>query len=97
MSVGRDLSIGYHDHSGDTVSLYLEESFTFRVLGAESAVVAWSPRLKFGAMFSNFAETTSIRLNGVLPEREAAAKRRSAPPATESERPKSSNRTGRNR
>ena len=37
------------------------------------AVAAWSPRLKFGAMFSNFVETTSIRLNGVLPEREAAA------------------------
>jgi len=36
-------------------------------------VVAWSPRLKFGAMFSNFTETTSIRLNGVLPKREAAA------------------------
>ncbi len=35
-------------------------------------VVAWSPRLKFGAMFSNFTETTSIRLNGVMPEREAA-------------------------
>jgi len=34
--------------------------------------VASSPRLKFGAMFSNFTETTSIRLNGVLPEREAA-------------------------
>jgi len=37
------------------------------------AVAAWSPRLKLGAMFSNFVETTSIRLNGVLPEREAAA------------------------
>jgi putative ABC transport system permease protein len=36
-------------------------------------LVAWSPRLKFGAMFSNFTETTSIRLNGVIPEREAAA------------------------
>lgn len=36
-------------------------------------VAAWSPRLKFGAMFSNFTETTSIRLNGILPEREAAA------------------------
>jgi putative ABC transport system permease protein len=44
-----------------------------RALGADAAVVAWSPRLKFGAMFSNFTETTSIRLNGVLPEREAAA------------------------
>jgi putative ABC transport system permease protein len=44
-----------------------------KALGADPAVVAWSPRLKFGAMFSNFTETTSIRLNGVLPEREVAA------------------------
>jgi putative ABC transport system permease protein len=36
-------------------------------------VEAVSPRLKFGAMFSNFTETTSIRLNGIVPEREAAA------------------------
>ena len=36
-------------------------------------VVASSPRLKFGAMFSNFNETTSIRLNGVIPEREMTA------------------------
>ncbi len=36
-------------------------------------VVAWSPRVKLGAMFSNFTETTSIRLNGVIPEREAIA------------------------
>jgi len=36
------------------------------------SVEAWSPRLKFGAMFSNFTETTSIRLNGVDPAREAA-------------------------
>lgn len=42
-------------------------------LAADPAVAAWSPRLKFGAMFSNFAETTTVRLNGVLPEREAAA------------------------
>ena len=44
-----------------------------KALAADPAVVAWSPRLKFGAMFSNFTETTSIRLNGVLPDREAAA------------------------
>ena len=44
-----------------------------KALAGIDAVVAWSPRLKFGAMFSNFTETTSIRLNGVLPEREAAA------------------------
>jgi putative ABC transport system permease protein len=46
---------------------------TDKALAGDPAVVAWSPRLKFGAMFSNFTETTSIRLNGVLPEREAAA------------------------
>jgi len=44
-----------------------------KALESMDTVVAWSPRLKFGAMFSNFTETTSIRLNGVLPEREAAA------------------------
>jgi putative ABC transport system permease protein len=35
------------------------------------AVEAWSPRVKFGAMFSNFTETTNIRLVGVDPEFEA--------------------------
>jgi putative ABC transport system permease protein len=33
-------------------------------------VEAYSPRVKFGGMFSNFTETTSIRLNGVYPEKE---------------------------
>lgn len=36
------------------------------------AVEAYSPRVKLGAMFSNFVETTSIRINGVDPQREAA-------------------------
>ncbi len=31
---------------------------------------AYSPRLKFAGMFSNFTETTPIRLNGVYPEKE---------------------------
>jgi putative ABC transport system permease protein len=35
-------------------------------------VESWSPRVKFAAMFSNFVETTSIRVNGVDPDREAA-------------------------
>lgn len=42
-----------------------------KVLEGESAVAAWSPRVKFGAMFSNFTETTSIRVNGIDPAREA--------------------------
>jgi putative ABC transport system permease protein len=41
-------------------------------LKANSNVLAYSHRVKFGAMFSNFAETTSIRVNGVDPAAEAA-------------------------
>jgi putative ABC transport system permease protein len=35
-------------------------------------VEAFSPRIKFGGMFSNFIETTNIRVNGVYPESEIA-------------------------
>ena len=42
------------------------------VLNGMDNVEAYSPRVKFGAMFSNFTETTNIRLNAVIPEREAA-------------------------
>jgi putative ABC transport system permease protein len=35
-------------------------------------VEAFSPRIKFGGMFSNFTETTNIRLSGVDPEKEIA-------------------------
>ena len=34
-------------------------------------IEAYSMRIKFGGMFSNFIETTNIRLNGVDPEQEA--------------------------
>ncbi|MBM2838614.1 MAG: hypothetical protein HW415_1239, partial [Deltaproteobacteria bacterium] len=40
------------------------------ILDTQSEVEAYSPRIKFGGGFSNFAETTNIRLNGVYPERE---------------------------
>jgi len=40
------------------------------VLGALPEIAAFSPRLKFGGMFSNFTETTNIRLNGIYPDRE---------------------------
>ena len=36
-------------------------------LKADPEVAAYSPRVKLGAMFSNFTENTSIRLNGVDP------------------------------
>lgn len=42
------------------------------VLAQVPSVEAWSPRIKFGAMFSNFQETTNIRLNAVEPKREIA-------------------------
>jgi uncharacterized linocin/CFP29 family protein len=38
LAVGQDFSIGYLDHTGTSVLLYLQESFTFRVLCAEAAV-----------------------------------------------------------
>jgi len=43
------------------------------ILAEHSEVEAWSSRIKLGAMFSNFAETTNIRLNGVDPEKEVEA------------------------
>jgi uncharacterized linocin/CFP29 family protein len=39
LDLGQDISIGYLDHSESTVRLYLQESFTFRLLTAEAAVV----------------------------------------------------------
>lgn len=42
------------------------------VLKAEPAIVAYSKRIKLGAMFSNFSENTSIRLNGIDPVAEDA-------------------------
>ncbi len=38
LTVGQDFAIGYLDHTASTVQLYLQESFTFRVLTAEAAV-----------------------------------------------------------
>lgn len=38
LTVGQDMSIGYLAHTATSVQLYLQESFTFRVLAAEAAV-----------------------------------------------------------
>jgi len=35
---GQDLSLGYDHHDASTVSLYLEESFSFRVVSPDAAV-----------------------------------------------------------
>ncbi len=48
-------------------------SKTENVLKSDPDVAAYSLRVKVGAMFSNFTENTSIRLNGVDPAAEDAA------------------------
>jgi putative ABC transport system permease protein len=40
------------------------------ILKQQPEVEAFSPRIKFGGMFSTFVETTNIRLNGVYPDPE---------------------------
>ena len=40
------------------------------ILNQQPEIEAFSPRIKFGGMFSTFVETTNIRLNGVYPDRE---------------------------
>jgi putative ABC transport system permease protein len=44
-----------------------------KTLAGIKDVEAYSERIKFGALFSNFTETTNIRINGVYPEKEFAA------------------------
>jgi putative ABC transport system permease protein len=41
------------------------------VLKETPEIEAYSLRIKFGGLFSNFLETTNLRLNGVVPEKEA--------------------------
>jgi putative ABC transport system permease protein len=53
------------------ISMNMTEFNTIEdVLKKQKAVESYSPRVKFGGMFSNFAETTNIRLNGVYPDKE---------------------------
>src|SRR4030042_2377904 len=40
------------------------------ILNKQPEIVAYSLRIKFGGMFSNFVETTNIRLNGIYPDKE---------------------------
>ena len=43
-----------------------------QLLEENKAVAAYSMRIKLGAMFSNFSETTNVRLNAVDPQQEMA-------------------------
>uniref|UniRef100_A0A7V3KNY7 ABC transporter permease n=1 Tax=candidate division WOR-3 bacterium TaxID=2052148 RepID=A0A7V3KNY7_UNCW3 len=41
-----------------------------KVLNEQPEIESYSPRVKFGGLFSNFAETSSIRLTAIYPEQE---------------------------
>jgi len=43
LDIGQDISIGYAGHSVGSVELYLQETFTFRLLATEAAVVLAPP------------------------------------------------------
>lgn len=43
LDIGQDFSIGYLSHSADTVELYFQESFVFRVLTSEATVAIEQP------------------------------------------------------
>ena len=42
------------------------------VLKTTDTVSSYSPRIKFGGLFSNYTETTNIRVNGIDPDKEQA-------------------------
>jgi uncharacterized linocin/CFP29 family protein len=48
LTVGQDFSVGYLDHTGTSVLLYLQESFTFRVLTWQAAVPLTYPEAVSG-------------------------------------------------
>jgi uncharacterized linocin/CFP29 family protein len=48
LDIGQDISIGYLSHSGTTVTLYFQETFTFRVLTTEASVVLGAGRSQAG-------------------------------------------------
>ena len=42
------------------------------ILSQDPGVEAFSPRIKFGSMLSNYAQTTNVRMNGIDPAKEQA-------------------------
>jgi uncharacterized linocin/CFP29 family protein len=49
LDIGQDLSIGYLSHTAAEVELYLQESFTFRLLTTEAAVALAAPKIALTA------------------------------------------------
>ena len=48
LDIGQDLSIGYLSHTDAAVELYLQESFTFRLLTTEAAVALTARKIGAG-------------------------------------------------
>ena len=48
LTVGQDFSVGYLDHTSTSVLLYLQETFTFRVLTPQASVPLTYPAAKAG-------------------------------------------------
>jgi putative ABC transport system permease protein len=70
-----------------TMNLKMQAAKKVETLLKETPEIeAYSPRIKFGGMFSNFTETTNIRLNGVDPEMEAKTVPLLLPRITEGEK-----------
>lgn len=74
-----DLQIHRHGYVASIESLPLnlnlappEVSGIEKTLAGVKDIEAHSERIKFGGLFSNFAQTTNIRINGVYPEEEFA-------------------------
>lgn len=56
------------------LNIYLDETNLNelnKIIDPHDQIEAYSPRIKFGAMISNYAQTSNIRLTAVYPEREA--------------------------
>ncbi len=54
-----------------TITLSVKEMDRLeKALSGMPEIEAYTPRIKFGGLFSNFKETTNIRLNGVAPDSE---------------------------
>ncbi len=67
---------GYVESIDNTpLHLFLADSHFAAVaqtLEGREEVAAFSPRIKFGAMISNYAQTSNLRLTAILPDRERA-------------------------
>ncbi len=73
---GEDISIGYETHDADAVHLYLEESFSFRVVTPEAAVplVALDPGLDNAPPIAhNRLPTQALRLQSIAAARAEGA------------------------